>query len=132
MLQLSDFAAQKQAEVISELVTNGFMRIYSGEQPSLKVRTEGRLVDCKILSAVVNGATITISWESAKAIKAGSADYYRVVTDKNIPVLGGKIGNKESTEEYQMEMPDRTILSATETNAATVIDAGFLTHTVFN
>lgn len=131
MLQISDFAIQKQAEVISELVTNGYFRIYSGEQPPLKVRTDGRLVDCKILSAVVNGATITISWEAAKAIKAGSADYYRVVTDKNIPVLGGKIGNKESKEEYQMEMSDRKLLAATETNAATVIDAGMLLHTVF-
>lgn len=117
MLQLSDYAIQKQSEVISELVTNGFLRLYSGAQPSLKVRTEGRLCDCKIVSAVVNGATITISWESAVATKEGSADYFRIVTDKNIPVLSDTIS--------EVMMPDREI------KVGTIVDAGTLTHTVF-
>lgn len=118
MLQLSDFAAQKQAEVIAELVANGFFRIYSGEQPPLNLRTDGRLVDCKIVSAVANGATVTIKWESAVATKEGQADYYRIVTEKNIPVLSGSIPD-------QMEMSDR------ELKVGTVVDAGMLLHSVF-
>ena len=118
MMQLSKFVLQSQAEVIAAMLRqDGAMRLYEGDQPELAVRTEGRLCSCPISSAVVSGGTLTITWDSATAVKEGRADYYRMVTG-NIPVMGGTIGE-------EMEMADREI------KVGTIIDSGVLVHNVF-
>lgn len=117
-LQLSKYVIAQQCEVLAALLrTEGALRLYSGEQPNIEMRTEGRLVSCPISSVTIEGGTLTIKWDSATVTKEGSASYFRMVSG-NIPVLSGSIPE-------QMEMSDR------ELKVGTQIDAGEMTHSVF-
>ena len=118
-LQISTYTLQRQAEVIAEILgKDGAMRLYEGEQRPLTQRTDGRLCDCKIVSATVEGGTVTIKWESAPVTKDGNADFFRLVSG-NVPVISGTIG-----EGMEMEMSDTKLV------AGNIINAGMLVHKV--
>lgn len=118
MIQLSKYVTTAQANVIAELLrVEGSLRLYSGNQPEISTRTDGRLVECKLSEITVDGATLTIKWDAGTVIKDGVAGFYRLVTG-NIPVLSGSIPE-------QMQMDDVNL------KINTIIDAGEMTHTVF-
>lgn len=118
MLQLSKYTLTEMANVLAiQLRNEGALRLYSGAQPDITVRTDGRLVSCPISEVTIDGGTLTIKWESGTAIKEGSADYFRLC-NKNIPVLSGSIPE-------EMSMTDRAL------KVGTIVDAGMLIHTVF-
>lgn len=124
MIQLSKYVVQQQAEVIATLLrADGALRIYSGDQPDITTRTEGRLVSCPVTEVIVEGGTLTIKWDSATVTKEGNADYFRLVSG-NIPVLSGKIGSSDE-DDSEMQMTDR------ELKIGTIVDAGILVHSVF-
>lgn len=116
-MQLSKYVIASQAAVIAELLRkDGALRIYSGVEPSIETRTEGRLLSCPIVSVEVNGAILTIKYDSAAVTKEGSANYFRLVSG-NIPVLSDTI-------------PDE-MMSDRELKVGTIIDAGMMLHSVF-
>lgn len=115
-MQLSKYVLASQCEVIASLLrTDGALRIYSGTEPDISTSTEGRLVSCPIVSVEVNGAMLTIKYESATVTKEGSADYLRLVSG-NIPVLSDTIPDEM--------MSDRAL------KIGTIVDSGFMIHNV--
>lgn len=117
-IQLSKYVVTAQANIIAELLrVEGSLRLYSGVQPDITTRTEGRLVECKLSEITVDGATLTIKWDAGTVIKDGVAGYYRLVSG-NIPVMSGSI-------------PDQMQIDNSDLKVNTVIDAGTLTHSVF-
>lgn len=117
-IQLSRYVVTQQAEVIAALLRkDGALRLYSGAQPNIETRTEGRLVSCTISAVTIEGGTLTIKWDKAEVIKEGVAGFFRLVSG-NIPVLSGSIP-------AQMQMDDVNL------KVNTIIDAGEMTHTVF-
>lgn len=117
-MQLSKYVIAQQCEVIAALLrADGALRLYSGSEPDISVRTEGRLVSCPVTSVTIEGATLTIKWDAGTVIKDGVAGYYRIVSG-NIPVMSGSI-------------PDQMQIDNADLKVNTVIDAGTLTHSVF-
>lgn len=116
-IQLSKYVVSSQANIIAELLrVEGSLRLYSGAQPEISTRTEGRLVECKLSEITVSDGTITVKWDAGTAIKSGQADFFRLCS-KNIPVLSDTIS--------EIMMPDR------ELKVGTIVSAGELKHSVF-
>src|SRR3989337_1988211 len=123
-LMISDYAMKEQSNAAAEALAiilrdNGSMRLYSGEQPSLKTRTDGRLVECKLTSVTVAEGIITVEWSASKALKDGEVTYYRICTG-NVPVMSGSVGM--TTEDFNM------VINNTEIKSGMDIKAGKLIH----
>ena len=124
-LMISDYAMKQQSNAAAEALAtilrdNGSLRLYSGEQPLLKTRTDGRIVECKLTSVTVDGGIITVEWAASKALKDGTITYYRLCSG-NVPVMSGSVG---MTTEFNM------VINDTEIKTGMDIKAGKLIHSV--
>ena len=126
-LLISDYAMKQQSNAAAEALAtilrdNGSMRLYSGDHPPLNIRTDGRIVECKITNVTVDGSVVTVEWSASKALKNGTITYYRLCSG-NVPVMSGSVG---MTAEFNM------VINDTEIKTGMDIKAGKLIHSVMS
>lgn len=97
--QISEAAANAQADVVARMLKNGYLRIYDGEQPSspdAPVTTQNKLAELRFSDfSVPRGGIIKANKiVHAVAEKNGTATWFRALSaDGKTAVMDGTVGS---------------------------------------
>ena len=131
--QMADATVNAQADALSDLLDNGYLRIYDGTQPATAdtaITTQTLLAELRFnatASPAASGGVITMNAITAdsSANASGTASWFRCLkSDGTTVVMDGNVGTTGSTSNLE--------LATTTITAGVQVSVSSFTHDVKN